>query len=109
MTVTVVEVDAGCCGFTTTIEILKVDSRMVKAAISSDCEMITAWGKALGPLDWRQCIRGFVDSPVFQYCSKHIGHVACPVPVALLKAIEVEAGLALPANVTIRFDDASTK
>ena len=27
---------------------------------------------------------------------------ACPVPVGILKAIEVEAGLALPADVTIK-------
>ena len=106
---TVVEVDAGCCGFTTKIEILKVDNQMVKAAVSSDCEMITAWGKELGSLDWGQCLKNFVDSPVFKCSSKHIGHVACPVPVALLKAMEVEAGLALPANVTIRFHDASTE
>jgi hypothetical protein len=106
--VTVVEVDAGCCGFTTKIEILKVDDQRIKAAISSDCEMITAWGKELGPLDWGQCLRNFVDSPVFQCASKHIGHVACPVPVALLKAMEVEVGVALPVDVTILFRDAST-
>ena len=106
---TVVEVDAGCCGFTTKIEILKVDDQMVKAAVSSDCEMITAWGKELGSLDWGQCLRNSVDSPVFQCTSKHIGHVACPVSVALLKAMEVEVGVALPVDVAIRFRDASTE
>jgi hypothetical protein len=107
--VTVVEVDAGCCGFTTKIEILKVDNQMVKAAVSSDCEMITAWGKELGSLDWGQCLKNFVDSPVFQCASKHISHVACPIPVALIKAMEVEAGLALPASVIIRFHDTTTE
>ena len=106
---TVVEVDAGCCGFTTKIEILKVDDQMVKAAVSSDCEMITAWGKELGSLNWGQCLRNAAASPVFQCTSKHIGHVACPVSLALLKAMEVEVGVALPVDVAIRFRDASTE
>ena len=105
---TVVEVDAGCCGFTTKIEVLKVDEHLVKAAVSSDCEMITAWGEKLGPLDWGKCFRNSADSPVFQCASKHIGHVACPVSVALLKAMEVEVGVALPVDVAIRFCEAST-
>ena len=106
---TVVEVDAGSCGFITKIEVFKVDARLVKVVVSSDCEMITEWGEELISLDWGQCLRNFVDSPVFQCSSKHIGHVACPIPVALIKAMEVEAGLALPANVTIRFHDTSTE
>ena len=32
--------------------------------------------------------------------AKHCAHAACPVPV--IKAIEVEAGLALPADVIIK-------
>jgi hypothetical protein len=107
--VTVVEVNAGSCGFVTKIEVVKVDAQMVKAAVSSDCEMITEWSEALGSLDWGQCLRNFVDSPIFQCSSKHIGHIACPIPVALIKAMEVEVGLALPANVTIRFHDTSTE
>jgi hypothetical protein len=107
--VTVVEVDAGSCGFITKIEVLKADARMVKVVVSSDCEMIIEWGEALGSIDWGQCLRNFIDSPVFQCSSKHIRHVACPVPVALLKAMEVEVGVALPVDVTIRFRDASTE
>ena len=34
--------------------------------------------------------------------AKHCAHAACPVPVGIVKAIEVEAGLALPADVTIK-------
>jgi len=29
--------------------------------------------------------------------------VACPVPSGILKALEVEAGLAVPKNVTLQF------
>ncbi|MBI4316389.1 MAG: hypothetical protein HY679_10665, partial [Chloroflexi bacterium] len=30
-------------------------------------------------------------------------HTACPIPAAILKAIEVEVGIALPKDVTITF------
>jgi hypothetical protein len=33
---------------------------------------------------------------------KYCTHAACPVPVAIVKAIEIEAGLALPTDVTIK-------
>lgn len=106
---TIVEVNAGSCGFTTKIQAHKADAQTVRVVISSDCEMITKLGEELHTLDWGQCLRNFVDSPVFQCASKHIGHVACPVSVALLKAMEVEVGVALPVDVTIRFRDASTE
>jgi hypothetical protein len=34
--------------------------------------------------------------------TKYCSHAACPVPVGIIKAIEVEAHLALPADVTIK-------
>lgn len=38
---------------------------------------------------------------VWELAAKHCPHAACPVPVGILKAVEVEAGLALPADVSI--------
>jgi hypothetical protein len=37
-----------------------------------------------------------------QMAAKYCSHAACPVASGIIKAIEVEAGLALPADVTIR-------
>ena len=33
---------------------------------------------------------------------KYCTHAACPVPVGIIKAVEVEAKLALPADVSIK-------
>jgi hypothetical protein len=33
---------------------------------------------------------------------KHCTHAACPVPVSIVKAVEIEAGLALPTDVVIK-------
>jgi hypothetical protein len=32
---------------------------------------------------------------------RHCTHAACPVPVSIVKAVEIEAGFALPTDVTI--------
>ena len=42
-------------------------------------------------------------NPVYRSAAKHIKHAACPVMSGILKAIEVEAGLALPCDVRIEF------
>ena len=42
-------------------------------------------------------------SQVFTACQGVVPHVSCPVPAAILKALEVGVGLALPGDVTITF------
>jgi hypothetical protein len=36
---------------------------------------------------------------------KFYTHTACPVPAGLIKAVEIEAKLALPTNVVIKFKE----
>jgi len=36
-------------------------------------------------------------------CKGVIPHASCPVPAAILKALEVGVGLALPADVSVTF------
>ena len=40
--------------------------------------------------------------PVLQAGLKFCSHAACPVPVGIIKAIEVGAGLNLPVDVSIK-------
>jgi hypothetical protein len=43
------------------------------------------------------------DGPeVLRAATKLCPHPACPVPVGILKAVEVSAGLALPKDASIR-------
>ena len=72
--------------------------------ISSDCEMVSLLGSHLSELDSRDALRPHGRSAVYECAFQHIKHVACPVPAAILKAIEVELGAALPRDVSIRFE-----
>ena len=39
---------------------------------------------------------------LYELAPQCLAHPACPVPSGIVKAIEVEAGLALPADVSIK-------
>jgi len=90
-------VNPGACGFTTTIEVDKVSKRRVKVVITSDCEMVTELGESFTEVDAGQALKQG------QALSEYV-HAACPVPIAVLKAIEAEAGLTVPCDVVILFD-----
>jgi len=40
-------------------------------------------------------------TPVHIAGAEHLRHAACPVPCALIKAVEAAAGLALPKDVSV--------
>ena len=97
-------VNPGICGFSTTIEVEKVDRRKVKVVITSDCETVTNLGELLTELDQWEVMKQQVDCDIYKTASSCQLHTSCPVPVGILKAIEVEAGLALPRDIAIHFE-----
>ncbi len=100
-----VTVNGGNCGFNTTVEVEKLDRAKVRVALQSDCDRIQAMSPDLTELEMRQTLFAkLIDSPVFQSASRHVRHVACPVPTAILKAIEVELRMALPTDIVIHFE-----
>ena len=51
---------------------------------------------------WRKSLPG-----IYQATPQCLSHPACPVPSGILKAIEVEAGFALPKDVSIKVSKSS--
>ncbi|MCX6030141.1 MAG: hypothetical protein NT169_12710 [Chloroflexi bacterium] len=96
------EIFAGICGFKTTVEAHAQEDGKVRLNIESDCKAVCKLGEQLVEVDpyreftWR---RG--GPSTLQMAPQCLSHPACPVPSGIIKAVEVEAGLALPANVTI--------
>ncbi len=96
------EVHAGVCGFTTIIE-TSLDGNVCKVAIQSECEAMQRLAKALTEVNPYQEISYRRKTPqTWEMATKFCTHAACPVPVGIIKAVEVESGLALPADVTIK-------
>lgn len=92
----------GNCGFTTTI-VTQTDGDEVTISIVSDCKAIQKLAQEITRVNPYQEISFRRSTPtILQAGAKYCTHAACPVPVGIIKAVELEAGLALPAEVTIK-------
>lgn len=96
------EIFSGICGFSAVVK-TKMDGAQVTIAVDSDCDAIQRLGDELKAVDPWQEITFRGEGPLtLKMGVKHCYHPACPVPVGIVKAIEVEAGLALPKDATIK-------
>ena len=96
------EIHAGICGFNTTVE-TTTDGDMCTITIQSECKAIQRLGTELSKVDPLREFTFRGEGPeTFDLAEKYCSHAACPVPVGIIKAIEIEAGLALPQDVSIR-------
>lgn len=94
---------SGICGFFTEIIAEKTEDKKINLRINSGCEMVEAMAKEISELDMMIAFIGFLNNPVYKAATRHLKHVACPVPSGILKTLEVEAGFCLPRDVTIKF------
>jgi hypothetical protein len=96
------EIFSGICGFSTVVE-ATMDGKVCNLSISSDCAAVQRLAQELTQVNPFQEISFRRSSPqTLQMGAKYCTHAACPVPVGIIKAVEVEAKLALPADVTIK-------
>lgn len=97
------EIDAGICGFQTTVRAEAESMRKVKLTIESDCPQIRKAAEQLPEMDMLEELRaGLGQGHVYSVLSECVRHVTCPVGSGILKAAEASAGLALPKDVSIK-------
>jgi hypothetical protein len=104
-----VKVDAGICGFKTSIKAVSEDNMNVDLKIASPCEIIKDLAsriKQRTPINAYQELNPEKDSVVLEITRSVLMQKgcceACVVPVAICKAIHVAAGLALPRDVGLK-------
>jgi hypothetical protein len=96
------EIHSGVCGFNTTVR-TTMDGKVCKVSIESDCKAIQKLAEHLTQVEPFREISFRRNTPqTLELGAQYCNHAACPVPVGIIKAIEVEAHLALPADVTIK-------
>jgi hypothetical protein len=100
---TKVIVNSGACGFTVTVKAEKGKDRTIAVSLDTACEMVQKMLGDIATVDRMVSLIGFRDNPIYQSAAKHLKHVACPVPSAILKAIETEAGMNVPKDARIEF------
>ncbi len=97
------EIFAGTCGFSTVIQATKNEDGSIHLAVESQCSAITRLAAELSDVDAMQHLSARRQvPPILQTGMKFCTHAACPVPVGIIKAVEVEAGLNVPVDVSIK-------
>jgi hypothetical protein len=100
---TKVVIHSGVCGFSTTVAAEKGKDKKILISLETECEMVQKMAEEIAVLEMMSVFTGFRDNPVYRSAAKHLKHVTCPVPGGILKAMEAEAGFALPKDVSITF------
>jgi hypothetical protein len=100
---TTVEVDAGVCGLVTRLRAAPGADGVVVLRGESDCPRVQEYLAGLQMVEVSSALGRCFLEKVFEPAAQVGLHPACLVPVAVLKAMEVAAGLALPREACIRF------
>lgn len=103
---TKVVVDSGICGFAATVQARRVGKQDVGVDVACGCEQVEAFAAAIALIPWKRAFGRMCDTVVYQAASRHLRHATCPIPMAVIKAIEVEVRAALPRDVALRFVEA---
>ncbi len=100
-----VTVDPGICGFSCSIRARRDDKKRALLEISdSECEQIQRLSEILKEITLQEIFLPLTRNPVFISAGQVGCHTACPVPVAVVKAVEVALGMAVPREVRIKFE-----
>ena len=97
------EICAGVCGFNTTVVARADGNGRIDLQIESDCKSVRKLADELTSVDpWKEFSWRRGDPETLTLAPECLAHPACPVPSGIIKAVEIEAGLALPADVSIK-------
>lgn len=99
-------IESGVCGEKVEVTADSQDGRHVTVRVGKCCQFIERMKPDLEkePLDAYRLMSNILNSPIYQSASRCLPHVTCPVPSAIHKVIEAEAGLAVPVDVKITFE-----
>ena len=97
-------VDAGVCKMRTLITAKDNGMGLIELDIKSDCPNILKMSWRLEPMSpYAEVEAEFNKSTIYQLANDAIPHTACPVPSAMVKALEVAGDLGLIREAVIRF------
>lgn len=101
-----VHIESGICGLETEVSACRIQRKSARIAIRSDCEQVIALSNLLHKIDTRDVIKNPINkNTVYEKAGKCGLHSGCPVPCGVIKAAEVELGLALMKDVRIIFQN----
>ncbi len=102
---TKLRVNAGACGYKAVLITEQMENKRVRIRIISACRMLQLFNERLQVVDWTKGVFDrFCDSLVYKTAHGTITHIDCPIPMAVIKAIQVEISGAVPKDVVLKFE-----
>ncbi len=99
-----VNVKPGVCRFDAVINVKKVLSGEVEISITSQCPNLKVFKEALSKVKISEAVAFPNRNVIIRTAVEILPHSACPLPCAIVKAVEAEVGFALKRDVTISFE-----
>ncbi len=100
----IVNVDPGACRLLSQVIGWIDDDGMLRVEITSDCKYVAELGKRLPPLNVMEVLKmPFSENRIYVEGGKTLKHATCPVPLAVLKCLEVAGGMGVKKAVHITF------
>ena len=97
--------DAGVCKLKTIIHAIQQDDDMVKLAIESDCHNILKMSWRVQPVNpYTELEAPMLETDIYKWASETLPHAACPVPCAMIKAVEVASDMGVKRDVEIKIE-----
>ena len=80
-----------------------MNGKKCRISVKSECKAVAKLGEELAEVNSYEAIVNKPEISIvlrkgIEFCS----HAACPVPVGIIKAVEVAARLAVPSDVSIK-------
>lgn len=98
--------DPGICGFTGTVTVTTNDDDELEIYVETECPAVNGMFEALGhEFDpFELCMKKPGEGPLYEWARENFpGHSGCSAIPAILKAVEVEANMALSKDCSIVF------
>lgn len=96
------KVDPGICGFTCIVKAQKNGARAVAIEISgSGCKQIQKLSGLIQEMSLVELFKPITINPVMISAQSAGCHTSCPIPLAILKTVEVALAMALPKDVKL--------
>ncbi|MEW6751503.1 MAG: hypothetical protein AB1505_11080 [Candidatus Latescibacterota bacterium] len=95
------EIECGVCGFRAVVAASSGADGRVNVQVECECPAVRRLVDQLRQVDPLE-FGTFLSSSVYRAAETCLRHPDCLIPVAILRAANVEAGLALPSDASVR-------
>jgi hypothetical protein len=90
------------CGLATTTHAQAIDMQQVTLDVESECAAIRKIAEELKDVDpFKEMTQRGGEPIILKLGSEYCTHTSCPVPAAMIKVVEVAAGMDLPKEIII--------